>query len=165
MENIKKNLIQHMETFCLKCGTLHSGADGEHMAADKKSVAYSLTLRAFDHTLTDDEVESKINQLSNMLKYTRIVGDDEIESDTVCLGNTVEIQEVGEDEVEIYNIVSPDEIEVYALLNKDMEDVLLSISSPVGKALLGHKKGETVACETPVCTIDFVIKDIYKYEK
>jgi transcription elongation factor GreA len=111
------------------------------------------------------EVESKINQLMNMLKFTRTLGDDEIEEGTVCIGNTIEIQEVGEDEVEIYNIVSPDEIEVYALLNKDMEDVLLSISSPVGKALLGHKKGETVACETPVCTIDFVIKNIYKYEK
>lgn len=34
MDSLKKNLIQHMETFCLKCGTRHSGADGEHMAAD-----------------------------------------------------------------------------------------------------------------------------------
>lgn len=111
------------------------------------------------------EVESKINQLTNMLKYTRVIGDDEIEENVVCLGNTIEIQEVGEDEIETYAIVSPDEIEIYALLNKDMDDVLLSVSSPVGKSLLGHKTGETVACETPVCTIDFVIKNIYKYEK
>lgn len=34
MENIKKNLIQHMETFCLKCGTRHCGSEGERMAAD-----------------------------------------------------------------------------------------------------------------------------------
>ena len=111
------------------------------------------------------EVESKINQLVNMMKYTRVVGEDEIESDVVCLGNTIEIQEVGEDEVETYAVVSPDEIEIYAILNRDMEDVLLSVSSPVGKALLGHKTGETVSVETPVCTIDFVIKNIYKYTK
>ena len=111
------------------------------------------------------EVESKITQLVNMMKYTRVVGDDEIEADVVCLGNTIEIQEVGEDEVETYAVVSPDEIEIYAILNRDMEDVLLSVSSPVGKALLGHKTGETVSVETPVCTIDFVIKNIYKYTK
>ena len=46
-----------------------------------------------------------------------------------------------------------------------MDDILLSVSSPVGKALLGHNVGETVSCETPACTIDFVIKNIYKYEK
>lgn len=111
------------------------------------------------------EVESKINQLSNMLKYTRIIEDDEIEDGTVCPGNTIEIQEVGESEIETYAIVNPDEIEIYAILNKDMDDILLSVSSPVGKALLGHKVGETVSCETPVCTIDFVIKNVYKYTK
>ena len=111
------------------------------------------------------EVESKINQLVNMMKFTRVVEDDEIEENTVCLGNTIEIQEVGEDEIETYAIVNPDEIEIYALLNSEMDDILLSVSSPVGKALLGHKTGETVSVETPACTIDFVIKDIYKYEK
>lgn len=111
------------------------------------------------------EVESKINQLMNMMKYTRTLADDEIEADVVCIGNTIEIQEVGEDEVEAYAVVSADEIEMYALLNADMDDVLLSANSPVGKALLGHKVGETVSVETPACTIDFVIKSIYKYEE
>lgn len=111
------------------------------------------------------EVESKINQLVNMMKYTRVLTDDEIEEGKVCIGNTIEIQEVGEDEVETYAVVSADEIEMYALLNSDMEDVLLSANSPVGKALMGHCVGETVSVETPACTIDFVIKNIYKYEE
>lgn len=111
------------------------------------------------------EVESKINQLVNMMKYTRTLTDDEIEAGVVCIGNTIEIQEVGEDEVETYAVVSADEIEMYALLNADMDDVLLSANSPVGKALLGHAAGETVSVETPACTIDFVIKNIYKYEE
>lgn len=111
------------------------------------------------------EVESKINQLVNMMKYTRTIADDEIEDGKVCIGNTIEIQEVGEDEIETYAVVSADEIEMYALLNTDMEDVLLSANSPVGKALIGHSAGETVSVETPACTIDFVIKNIYKYEE
>ncbi len=111
------------------------------------------------------EVESKINQLMNMQKYTRVLKDEEIVADEVCLGNTIEIQEVGEDEIERYAVVSKDEIEMYAILNSDMEDVLLSANSPVGKALLGHKAGETVSVETPACTIDFVIKSVTKYEE
>lgn len=111
------------------------------------------------------EVESKINQLINMLKYTRTLKDTEIDADTVCVGNTIEIQEVGEDEIETYAVVSKDEIEMYAILNSDMDDVLLSSSSPVGNALLGHKKGEVVSVTTPACTIEFLIKNIYKYEE
>ncbi len=109
------------------------------------------------------EVETKINQLMNIQKYARVIADDEITADTVCIGNTVEIIEVGEEEVEKYSFVSADEIEMYAILNSDMNE-LLSANSPVGKALLGHKAGETVSVTTPVCTIDFSIEKIYKYE-
>jgi len=41
---------------------------GEHMAADKKSVAYSIVMRASDRTLTDDEVESKLNRALGALE-------------------------------------------------------------------------------------------------
>lgn len=111
------------------------------------------------------EVESKINQLMNMQKYARTLADSEITEGEVCIGNTIEIQEVGEDDIEEYAVVSADEIEIYAILNADMDDVLLSANSPVGKALLGHKEGETVSVETPVATIEFEIKKIYKYEE
>ena len=98
--------------------------------------------------------------------------EDEIIPDTVCVGNTVEIQEVGEDEIEKYTLVSADEIEMYAILNSVIDDdmlstdpeALLSANSPVGKALLNHKTGDVVTVETPACKIDFTIKAIYKYE-
>lgn len=110
------------------------------------------------------EVESKINQLMNMQKFTRTLSDDEIIDGQVCIGNTIEIQEVGEDEVEIYAVVSAEEIEMYTILNTDMDNFLLSSNSPVGKALLGHKAGDIVSVETPACTIEFLIKKVYKYE-
>ena len=34
MENLKSNLIQHMEALCLKCGSRHNGSEGERMAVD-----------------------------------------------------------------------------------------------------------------------------------
>lgn len=109
------------------------------------------------------EVETKINQLTQMTKYAREISESEISKDVACIGNTAEIIEVGEDEVETYTFVSADEIELYAILGSDMGE-LLSVNSPVGKSLLGHKKGEVVSVTTPVCTIEFEIKDIYKYE-
>lgn len=109
------------------------------------------------------EVENRIAQLMNILKFARKIYDDEIESGVVCIGNTVEIVEVGEDEVEKYTFVSADEIEMYALLHADMPE-LLSVNSPVGKALLGHKEDDTVSVTTPAATIDFTILKIYKYE-
>ena len=64
--------------------------------------------------------------------------------------------------IEKYTFVSADEIEMYAILHSDMNE-LLSVNSPVGKALLGHRAGDTVSVTTPVCTIDFNIKSVYKY--
>ena len=109
------------------------------------------------------EVETKICQLMNMQKYARELKDDEIQSGIVCIGNTVEIMEVGEDDIETYSFVSADEIEMYTILNSDMDE-LLSVNSPVGAALLGHKVGEIVSVTTPVCTIEFEIKSVSKYE-
>lgn len=109
------------------------------------------------------EVETKINQLMNMQKFARTLTDKEITDGVACIGNTVEIVEVGEDDIETYSFVSADEIEMYAILNSDMDN-LLSVNSPVGQALLGHKVGEVVSVKTPVCTIEFEIKNIYKYE-
>ena len=109
------------------------------------------------------EVEGKINQLTNMTKYARTVSDSEIEDGVVCIGNSLEIQEVGEDEIESYAFVSADEIEMYSILNAGKDDVLLSANSPVGKSLAGHKAGETVSVTTPVCTIDFKIIKVEKY--
>ena len=98
-----------------------------------------------------------------MLKFARIVENDEIKDGVVCIGNAIEIQEVGEDEVESYAFVSADEIELYSILNAGKDDVLLSANSPVGKSLLGHKAGETVSVTTPVCTIDFKILKVQRY--
>lgn len=109
------------------------------------------------------EVETKINQLMNITKFARTVSEDEIEDGVVCIGNTIEIREVGEDEIESYAFVSADEIEMYSILNANKDDVLLSANSPVGKSLAGHKAGETVSVTTPVCTIDFDIVSVTKY--
>ena len=43
--------------------TLFDVYTGEHMAPDKKSLAYSLVLRAADRTLTDEEAENAVKKV------------------------------------------------------------------------------------------------------
>ena len=44
----------------------------------------------------------------------------------------------------------------------DPDEGKISDESPVGKALIGHKVGETVEVEAPIGLLKFVIKDISK---
>ncbi len=100
------------------------------------------------------EVESRINTIVNMLKYARVIDDSEIEGDTVGLGVTVVIREVGESDDEVYTIVTTTET--------DPAQGKISQESPVGKALMGHKVGDTVTVESPVGKIDFEVISISK---
>lgn len=101
------------------------------------------------------EVESRINTIINMLKYARIIDENEVTSDTVGLGSTVVIREVGEDDEETYSIVTTTEA--------DPDNNKISQDSPVGKALMGHTAGETVTVETPAGKVDFEIISQSKY--
>ena len=79
--------------------------------------------------------ESRINYLERMLKTAEIVSDDS-RADEVGMNNVVEIYFEDEDETEIYKLVTS--IRGNSLDNK------ISIESPLGKAVLGHKVGDRV---------------------
>lgn len=100
------------------------------------------------------EVESRINTIVNMLKYARVIDDSEIANDTVSLGVTVVIREVGEDDEETYAIVTTTETD--PVNNKISQD------SPVGSALMGHKVGDIVNVDSPAGKIEFEIVSITK---
>lgn len=100
------------------------------------------------------EVESRINTIINQLKYARVIDDSEITVDSVGLGITAVIREVGEEDEETYSIVTTTEA--------DPDNGKISQDSPVGKALIGHKVGEIVTVETPVGKVDFEILRISK---
>ena len=79
--------------------------------------------------------ESRIRYLEKMLKYARIV-DDSSESDEVGINNTVDVYFEEDDEVETYRLVTS--------IRGNSLAGLISIESPMGKALLGHKEGDRV---------------------
>ena len=82
------------------------------------------------------ENEDKIAELENKLKHARIIDESEIDTKVVQIGNTVKVHDVEFDEDVTYTIVGSTEVD---LLNNK-----ISNESPIGQALLGAKKGQTV---------------------
>ena len=82
--------------------------------------------------------ESRIRYLERMLKTAEII-DDESASDEIGLNNTVELYFEEDDEIETYRIVTS--------VRGNSMDGRISIESPIGKAILGHKVGDRVFVE------------------
>ena len=77
--------------------------------------------------------ESRIRYLERMLKTAKIIDEDSKE-DEVGLNNTVTVYFEDDDETEVYKLVTT--------VRGNSVNGLISIDSPIGKALLGHKVGD-----------------------
>lgn len=96
--------------------------------------------------------ESRIRYLEKMVKTARIIEDDSKE-DEVGLDNTVTVYFVEDKEEETFKIVTS--------VRGDSVSNLITIESPLGKALMGHKVGETVGVKVnEQVSYDVVIKNI-----
>ncbi len=79
--------------------------------------------------------ESRIRYLENMLKNAKIVSDCS-KADEIGLNDTVTLYFEEDDEDEVYRLVT-------SIRGNSLKG-LISIESPLGKAILGHKVGESV---------------------
>ena len=86
-------------------------------------------------------LEHRIAQLEERLMAARVIDKREISKDVVSLGSHVKIRDVEAKKTLEYYIVGS--AEANPAENK------LSNESPVGKAIIGKKKGETVEVQTP----------------
>ena len=85
------------------------------------------------------EVEGRIKQIEFMLANAQII--EKSSNHTVDLGSTVTISYVDDDEEEVYSIVGRMEADPFE--NK------ISNESPIGKAIIGKKEGDTINVESP----------------
>ena len=92
--------------------------------------------------------EKKISEIETKLSQARIL-DDNISSDEVLIGATVELEDVDSGEKIEYMLVS--EIEADFANNK------ISVSSPVGAGLMNHKKDEIVEISVPAGMLKYKI--------
>ena len=98
--------------------------------------------------------ETKIADLENKIRHAKIIDETEIDTKTVQIGNKVKIKDLEFDEDLEYTIVGSTEV--------DLSNNKISNESPIGAALLGAKKGETVEANTPGGIVKFKILSISK---
>ncbi|MCL6606041.1 MAG: transcription elongation factor GreA [Paenibacillus sp.] len=97
-------------------------------------------------------IEGRVITLEKMLRNARIINSSEIVTDVVSIGVTVNVQDMEYGDIMEYTIVGSAESD--PLNNK------ISNESPVGKAIIGKKKGTVVDVSVPAGVIQYKIIDI-----
>jgi len=93
--------------------------------------------------------EERIVQLEAKLAGARIIDDEGMSSDEVLIGATVSLSDLDTQEKLEYTLVSE--------LEADYTQGKISITSPVGRALLNHKAGEEVKINIPAGILRYKI--------
>lgn len=96
------------------------------------------------------EVEGRIAELEAMMEKVVVIK--EVSKDKVSIGNTVTIKYVDDDETEEYTIVGVKEADPF--------NNRISNESPIAKAIMGFKAGETVTVDSPNGKYDVEIVSI-----
>jgi len=105
------------------------------------------------HKAKEDQgfLEGRIQELDHLLRNAVIIDDLPVNHDEVAVGSHVTIQEENYDP-ETYHVVGSKEAEP--------RKGRISNESPIGRALMGAKVGDTVSAETPNGTLKFKILKI-----
>ena len=97
-------------------------------------------------------LEAKIAQLENLLSGARLLDENNIDISKVSILSKVTIKNKKNGATVTYMLVSEEEA--------DLKAGKISTVSPIGKGLLGKKKGETVTIKTPAGDMEFEVTNI-----
>lgn len=86
-------------------------------------------------------IQGKIQEINNNLATSVIIDLRDISDDRVVFGTTVTIEDLNTEEVITYQLVGP--------LESDINKNKISVTSPLGKALIGNEIGDEVTVTTP----------------
>ncbi len=109
----------------------------------------------YDQAKSDQaQLEEKILKLENMLRNSKIIEEDSLNTSVVSIGSTVKVKCLADDEVEEFTIVGSAEADPF--------DGKVSNESPIGMALIGKKKNSVVKVPVPDGVIEYRITKISK---
>ena len=97
-------------------------------------------------------LEARIAKLEERIAAARVIEKKEIAKDVVSVGAKVRLRDVDAKQTVEYHIVGSAEA--------NPAEFKLSNESPVGRAIIGHKKGETVEVTTPRGSLKYKILEI-----
>jgi len=97
-------------------------------------------------------IEGRIQELQAKLALAEIIDPSKISQSNVAFGATVKVLDTEADEEYVFVLVGTEEA--------DVKQGRISVSSPVGRALLGKEVGDTVTIKAPARTIEYEILEI-----
>lgn len=132
--------------------------EGRKEAAEKIKVARSFgdlsENSEYDEAMSDQaKLEARISEVENIIKHAKVIDVDSLGTENIHIGSTVTLVDKKKKEYK-YTIVG--------FAQADPTKGKISDESPVGKALIGHKKGDKVTVDVPSGQLQFKITDIAK---
>jgi transcription elongation factor GreA len=97
-------------------------------------------------------IEGRIQELKSKIALADVIDPSKIRQSKVAFGARVKVLDVGADEEYYFSLVGPEEA--------DVKHGKISISSPVGRALLGKDVGDTAVIKAPARTMEYEILEI-----
>lgn len=102
------------------------------------------------------DIETRIEEVEKILRNAEVVVEDEVDLEKISIGCKVRILDCEFDEELEYKLVGS--TEANSLKGK------ISNESPVGKALIGKKVGDTVTVETLAGELEYKVLEIQRAE-
>lgn len=97
-------------------------------------------------------IEGRIQEIQAKLAMAEVIDPSRINQSKIAFGAKVRVLDIEADEEYVFILVGPDETDVKA--------GRISVSSPVGRALLGKEVGDVVSIKAPARTIEYEVLEI-----
>ncbi len=97
-------------------------------------------------------IEGRIRELQAKIAMAQIIDPSKMNGNKVTFGARVKVYDLNSDEEKEFLLVGPDEA--------DASSGKISVTSPVGKGLIGKEVGDTVVIKAPAKTIEYEIVEI-----
>ena len=97
-------------------------------------------------------IEAKIVEMENTLRNCIVIDDDDVNTDTIGVGNTVKVMNQTLKREQTFTIVGANET--------NPKEMKISSDSPIGATLLGKKVGQLVPVETPGGVVKMKVMEI-----
>ena len=97
-------------------------------------------------------IDGRIRDLEHKLAEAQIIDTSNLSTEKVVFGATVTVKDLQSDKQQRYTLVGQDEA--------DLKNGKISVQSPVGRALIGKRVGDTLEVQTPAKVAEYEVLNI-----